>query len=118
MARHDPSYKLLSSHRELVADLLRGFVCEPWVAALDLSTLQRPRESGVSDALREREDDLIWRVRWGDRWLYIYLLLEFQSSVDHLGRPGADRTAALFRRVAQAGTVAGTDPRRGTAAHQ
>jgi predicted transposase YdaD len=84
MPEHDPSYKLLFSHRELVADLLRGFVREPWVAQLDLSTLQRPRESGISHDLREREDDLIWRVRWGERWLYIYLLLEFQSSVDPL----------------------------------
>jgi hypothetical protein len=30
----------------------------------------------------EREDDMIWRLRWGGRWLYVYLLLEFQSSVD------------------------------------
>ncbi|MEX1058175.1 MAG: Rpn family recombination-promoting nuclease/putative transposase [Natronospirillum sp.] len=22
------------------------------------------------------------RVRWGDQWLYVYLLLEFQSTVD------------------------------------
>lgn len=84
MAAHDPSYKLLFSHRELVADLLRGFVHEDWVGTLDLSTLERPRGSGVSPDLREREDDLIWRVRWGEQWVYVYLLLEFQSSVDPL----------------------------------
>jgi len=38
--------------------------------------------SYVSDDLREREDDIIWRVRWGDGWIYVYLLLEFQSSID------------------------------------
>jgi hypothetical protein len=38
--------------------------------------------SYFSDDLREREDDLIWRVRWGEGWLYVYLLLEFQSTVD------------------------------------
>lgn len=84
MAEHDPSYKLLFSHREMVADLLRGFVREDWVSGLDLGTLERPRESGISHDLREREDDLIWRVRWGERWLYVYLLLEFQSTVDPL----------------------------------
>ena len=26
----------------------------------------------------------LWRVRWGERWLYVYLLLEFQSTVDRL----------------------------------
>ena len=38
--------------------------------------------SYVSDDLREREDDIIWRARWGKNWLYVYLLLEFQSTVD------------------------------------
>ena len=84
MAAHDPSYKRLFAHRELVADLLRGFVREDWVAELDLATLERPRESGVAADLREREDDLIWRVRWGEQWVYVYLLLEFQSRVDPL----------------------------------
>jgi hypothetical protein len=33
--------------------------------------------------LRHRESDCVWRVRWRKkRWLYIYLLLEFQSTVD------------------------------------
>jgi hypothetical protein len=27
---------------------------------------------------------MIWRLRWGERWLYVYLLLEFQSRVDRL----------------------------------
>ncbi|CRI64193.1 hypothetical protein THIOKS11770036 [Thiocapsa sp. KS1] len=31
MTEHDPSYKLLFSHRDLVADLIRGFVHEDWV---------------------------------------------------------------------------------------
>lgn len=32
--------------------------------------------------LRGRHGDVVWRVRWGEDWLYVYLLLEFQSSVD------------------------------------
>ena len=36
----------------------------------------------MSDDLRAREDDVIWRVRWGQDWLYVYLLLEFQPTVD------------------------------------
>ncbi len=82
MAQHDESYKLLFSHREMVEDLLRGFVHQPWVENVDFSTLEPVKASFVSYDLREREDDLIWRVRWGEEWLYVYLLLEFQSSVD------------------------------------
>lgn len=79
---HDASYKDLFSHPEMVADLLRGFVPEPWVAELDFSTLEKVGGSYVSDDLRTREDDLVWRVRLRDGWLYVYLLLEFQSSVE------------------------------------
>ena len=82
---HDHSYKHLFSHPEMVADLLRGYVREPWVEQLDFTTLTRVNDGYVSDDLREREDDIVWRIRWqGDdqRWLYVYLLLEFQSRPD------------------------------------
>ena len=82
MADHDHSYKLLFSEPELVVDLLRGFVHEDWIARLDFATLEQVGGSFVTDDLRQREDDLIWRVRFGDQWLYVYLLLEFQSTVD------------------------------------
>ncbi|MEI8207974.1 MAG: Rpn family recombination-promoting nuclease/putative transposase [Methylococcales bacterium] len=29
------------------------------------------------------KDDIIWRIQYGQEWIYVYLLLEFQSSVDH-----------------------------------
>ena len=80
---HDHSYKLLFSHPEMVADLLRGFVLEDWVKDLDFATLERVSGGYVADDLREREDDIVWRVRFGGEWLYVYLLIEFQSSVDH-----------------------------------
>jgi hypothetical protein len=79
---YDQSYKLLFSHAELVADLLRGFVREDWVQALDFTSLEKVSGSYVADDLRSREDDVIWRVRWGQDWLYVYLLLEFQATVD------------------------------------
>jgi predicted transposase/invertase (TIGR01784 family) len=82
MTPHDNSYKLLFSYPEMVRDLFSGFIHEPWVAELDFTTLEKVSGSYVADDLRDREDDIIWRVRFKDRWLYLYLLLEFQSSVD------------------------------------
>lgn len=79
---HDHAYKLLFSHSELVADLLRGFVREDWIQDLDFDSLEKVSGSYVSDDLREREDDVIWRVRFGQEWLYVYVLIEFQSSID------------------------------------
>lgn len=82
MIQHDNSYKLLFSHPQMVQDLLTGFVHEPWVSELDFSTLETASGSYVADDLRDPKDDIIWRLRFKDGWLYLYLLLEFQSSVD------------------------------------
>ena len=82
MGERDRGYRKLFSHPDMVRDLLTGFVKEDWVKELDLSTLERQNGSYISDDLREREDDSVWRVRFRDRWLYVYMLLEFQSSVD------------------------------------
>jgi putative YhgA-like transposase len=82
---HDPGYKSLFSHPTMVEELLRGFVRESWIDRLDFSTLETVGKSFVSEDLRERHSDLIWRLRLrddGDRWIYLYLLLEFQSTSD------------------------------------
>ncbi len=79
MPQYDAGYKRLFSHPELVRDLLTGFVDEEWVRHLDLDTLERVDGSYVTDDLRSRESDIIWRVRWGGEWVYIYILIEFQS---------------------------------------
>jgi hypothetical protein len=78
---HDHSYKLLCSHRDMMAALLRGFVTAEWVHTLDLTTPERVQSSQVSDDLRDRQEDIIWHVRWQGDWLYIDLLVEFQSTV-------------------------------------
>ena len=66
----------------MIRELFQSFVREPWVAQLDFSTLEKVNGSYISDDLRDREDDVIWKVRIGDSWVYLYILLEFQSTVD------------------------------------
>jgi hypothetical protein len=75
MAEHDASYKLLFSRPCMVEDLLRGFVRARWIDELDFTSLEKLSGNCVSDDLRERESDLIWRVRWTRKkaWLYVYL---------------------------------------------
>ncbi len=80
---HDPAYKNLFSHPRMVEDLLRGFVAAGWSDALDLSTLQKLPAEFVSDDPRQRRGDTLWRVRFRDgTWIYLVVLLEFQSTVD------------------------------------
>jgi predicted transposase YdaD len=64
---HDNAYKNVFSHPKAVQDLLRGFVHEDWVQQLDYTTLEKVSGSYVSDDLRDREDDIIWRIRHARR---------------------------------------------------
>jgi len=80
---HDGSYRRLFSHARMIADLLERYVVPPWIGSLDLSTLELVPAHYVSDELEQRESDVVWRVRYGPdgEWFYVYVLIEFQSSV-------------------------------------
>ena len=82
MPPYDAAWKLLFSYPELVRDLLAGFLPREWVAELDLATLERWPESRVSNGLRQRHQDRVWRVRFRDRRRWLLVLLEFQSATD------------------------------------
>src|SRR5438094_776836 len=58
-----------------------GCVAAPMKSCCAASRLCVSASTLVSQDLRDREDDIIWRVRWQDDWLYIYLIVEFQSTV-------------------------------------
>lgn len=81
--QHDRSYRRLFSHPRLVEELIRGFFGQEWVEHLDFTTLERVNASFVTKNLRAREGDMIWKLRTREgRKIYVYLLLELQSSVD------------------------------------
>lgn len=80
--RHDAGYKLLFSTPEVVRDLIIGFIPDTWLQSLDYTTLERVSGSYITDDLRERCDDIVWRVRVDGDWVYLYLLIEFQSTID------------------------------------
>ncbi len=80
--QHDSSYKQIFSHPEVVKELLQGFVHERWVDNIDFGTLEKHNGSYITDDLQGRADDIIWRVKVQERWIYLYLLIEFQSKND------------------------------------
>ncbi|MFZ1576249.1 MAG: Rpn family recombination-promoting nuclease/putative transposase [Chromatiaceae bacterium] len=63
-------------------DLVLGFIPDAWLHGLDYRTLEKVPASYVADDLRQRSDDVVWRVKAGADWLYLYILIEFQSRVD------------------------------------
>ena len=81
-ARHDASYKGFFARRRIVADSLRGAVRE-LARHLDFSTLERLPASFVTERLSQRRADMLWRARTvGGGWLWLLVLLEFQSTID------------------------------------
>ena len=79
---HDSSYKYLFSVPEMVRDLIMGFVPDEWLRRLDYATLERVDGSYITEDFKSRADDIVWRIKVGGEWAYLYLLIEFQSTVD------------------------------------
>lgn len=86
--RHDTGYKFLFSHAELVQELLEVFAPPGVSGLLDYASLRRETGSFVTPAMKRREDDIVWSMELkadgegrGQR-IYLYLLLEFQSTID------------------------------------
>ena len=108
MGAHDCGYKQIFSFSIMVEDLLKGFIGEPWGDELDFKTLERRNGSYVSDDLSEREDDIIWRVKWRreDRWMYIYFLIEFQTEHDaFMGIRIMNYVSLLYQDIIKTGEV-------------
>ena len=83
---HDAAHKLLYSHPHMVADLLRGFLPDGAWPGFDFATLEPLPASHVGWELQRREGDKMWRLRAraapDGGWVYVLVLMEFQSRVD------------------------------------
>jgi predicted transposase YdaD len=84
LKKHDRSFRLLFSQPRLIEDLMRRFVGRggTWIDDLDFSTLERVSTAHISEALASRDGDVGWRVRLKSAPIFIYLLVEFQSTND------------------------------------
>ena len=80
--KHDAAYKRIFAYERTMADLLRGFVGDR-ARHLDFTTLERLPSSFVTAHLGQRHADMLWKLQaTGGQWLYLLVLLEFQSTVD------------------------------------
>lgn len=73
MGKHDIAHKEFYSHPENVRDLIQGFVALDCVSEFDFNTLERENTSFVPKENTERHDDIIWKLRWRDKCVYVYI---------------------------------------------
>ena len=80
---HDKGYKELYSNREVLLDLLCNMLKLDWAQELTADNLELTDDSFVTSDYSEVESDLVYRVKLGDKEAIVFVLLEFQSTVDY-----------------------------------
>ncbi len=108
---HDETYKKLFAFPRMVEDLLRGFVAGLRVDDIDFSTLRKLSAEYVSEDLLKRHGDSVWQVRVREHWLYLVVLLEFQSRDEpRMALRILTYTGLLYGELVRSGEVAAGEP--------
>ena len=80
---HDKSYKDLYSKKEIAIDLFKSLVNEKWTEYLIPENLTLVNKTYVTADYEELEADIVYKANLNDTEVYLYILLEFQSTVDY-----------------------------------
>ncbi|MDN5362439.1 MAG: hypothetical protein PWP70_1486 [Moorella sp. (in: firmicutes)] len=81
---YDKGYRQLLADKRVFLELLKTFVREKWVEAIDADDLILVNKSYVLQDFSEKEADVVYRLKTKDRNVIFYVLLELQSTVDYL----------------------------------
>ena len=79
---YDNAYKYLFSNKRIFYQLIQSFVKEDFIKDISLENIELMEKSFVSDEFLSRESDIIYKIKLKESEVYIYVLLEFQSTVD------------------------------------
>jgi len=80
--KSDTRYTELFSHPVFVQRLMESFVQEDFARELDFASMEPYKTKFVTETYARRESDVIWKVHFRGREIYLFLLIEFQSTVD------------------------------------
>lgn len=102
----DGSYKAFFSNEIMVQGLFQDFTPPAIFRELDFSTLECCSPDHVTKNFFQYHDDILWRVRWKTTWCYLYIILEFQSTVDYfMAVRVLVYTALLWERLIRNGEI-------------
>ncbi len=80
---HDKSYKDLFSNKEVFINLLKEMMKAPWAKNIKAEDLILVNKSYVTSDYEEKESDIVYKAKIGEKEVIFYILLEFQSSIDY-----------------------------------
>ena len=103
---HDPVYRRLFAFPRMVEDLLRVVGHADWIGEVDLASLEKLPAEYIGDRGQQRRGDAVWRVRFRNGWLYLLVLLEFQSTNDdRMALRNLEYTTLLYRELDRRGEL-------------
>lgn len=79
---HDRAYKQLLANKKMFLQLLKTFLSEEWVKDVDEQNLMTIDKSFIPKSFRDKQADILYRLRKKDVDVIFYVLLELQSTVD------------------------------------
>ncbi len=79
---YDSAYKYLFSNKRVFHQFLTRFIHEDFARKILLEDIELVDKTFVSDEFIQRESDIIYKVKTQHKDVYIYVLVEFQSTVD------------------------------------
>jgi len=80
---HDIGYKHLFKYKKNFIELLNSFVKKDWTKEIKEEDLILVDKSYIVGEFDEEESDVVYRIKLGEKEVIVYVLLEFQSSVDY-----------------------------------
>lgn len=80
---HDKSYKTLFSNKDIFLNLINDFTEEKWKNELTAENLTLVNKSFILADYEEVEADIVYQAEIEGQKVIFYILLEFQSSIDH-----------------------------------
>ena len=79
----DKTWRKFFSHPDMLKELLEGFIAEEFIREINFEKIKKLNNTYINKKFKKRETDLIVKLlTYKGVETYIYLLLEFQSTVD------------------------------------
>jgi len=84
MGVYDSAFKKIFSDKNISFQFIKAFVPELSGLDIEMDDLFLEETTFTDPNLSDKEDDILYRLRYRGKEIYVYILMEHQSSVDYL----------------------------------